>query len=317
MFSVSSKNIGGFNAIVLADSRTETSATILPEFGGILNSWIIKHDGIVTDIIEGYSSRQDWLQNHAAKGFRSAKLSPFVCRLKDGEYEFLGQRYKIETGHYLGNHAIHGLLYDKNFLIEEMFAGEDCARVKLLFNYLGEEKGYPFRYKCYVTYELHSKRRLRMITEVINTDATTIPVADGWHPYFDLRCNADELDLEIKTKAVLEMDSDLIPTGNKIPFTEFNKPKAIGTRHLDNCYLLDFTGQRPFVKVTNPLIGLSITMEPDRNYPFVQLYTPDDRKTIAIECLSSAPDAFNNNFGLTLLAMGGEKRMHVDYVAGT
>jgi aldose 1-epimerase len=33
-------------------------------------------------------------------------------------------------------------------------------------------------------------------------------------------------------------------------------------------------------------------------YPFIQLYIPDNRKTIAIENLSSAPDAFNNGIGL-------------------
>jgi aldose 1-epimerase len=33
----------------------------------------------------------------------------------------------------------------------------------------------------------------------------------------------------------------------------------------------------------------------------MQFYTPDDRKKIAIENLSSAPDAFNNKMGLHVL----------------
>ena len=33
----------------------------------------------------------------------------------------------------------------------------------------------------------------------------------------------------------------------------------------------------------------------------MQFYTPDDRKKIAIENLSSAPDAFNNKMGLQIL----------------
>jgi aldose 1-epimerase len=43
---------------------------------------------------------------------------------------------------------------------------------------------------------------------------------------------------------------------------------------------------------------------PERAYPYLQVYTPPHRKSIAIENLSSAPDAFNNKMGL--IALGPE-----------
>lgn len=313
MFSISSKNISGFNTMVLGDSRTATGVVVVPESGAIVNNWHIQHKGEAIDIICGYSSRQDWLQSLTAKGFRSAKLSPWVGRLANGSYPYIGQQFTIDDSFYLGRHALHGLLYNKAFSIEEIFAGEECARLKLLYTYMGEDKGYPFRYKCYITYELHHKKRLRIITEIINTDATSIPVADGWHPYFNLQCPVDELELSMTSRAKLEMNDEILPTGNKPAFDEYLQPKQIGDRHFDDCFLLDFAKKDTYVKIRNKSIDLSVVMVPDPNYPFVQLYTPESRSSIALECLSGAPDAFNNNIGLHHLPMGAEIRFSVDY----
>ncbi|MBP7939993.1 MAG: hypothetical protein KAZ20_02525, partial [Sediminibacterium sp.] len=40
---------------------------------------------------------------------------------------------------------------------------------------------------------------------------------------------------------------------------------------------------------------------PIHNYPYLQLYTPVDRQSIAIENLSGAPNCFNNKMGLQLV----------------
>lgn len=51
---------------------------------------------------------------------------------------------------------------------------------------------------------------------------------------------------------------------------------------------------------------LQLEISCDKLYPILQVYTPDHRKSIAIENLSAAPDAFNNGIGLTALAAGKE-----------
>ncbi|MGL6269156.1 MAG: hypothetical protein ACRC2O_14590, partial [Chitinophagaceae bacterium] len=47
--------------------------------------------------------------------------------------------------------------------------------------------------------------------------------------------------------------------------------------------------------------GMAIEFHPDKSYPYLQLYTPPHRNSIAIENLSAAPDAFNNGMGLVTL----------------
>ena len=54
-------------------------------------------------------------------------------------------------------------------------------------------------------------------------------------------------------------------------------------------------------KIKLSYAGKSITVKPTHNYPYLQLYTPDDRKSIAIENLSGAPNAFNNKIGLHIV----------------
>ena len=45
----------------------------------------------------------------------------------------------------------------------------------------------------------------------------------------------------------------------------------------------------------------TLTIEPSPAYPYLQLYTPDHRGSIAIENLSGAPNCFNNKMGLHIL----------------
>jgi aldose 1-epimerase len=46
---------------------------------------------------------------------------------------------------------------------------------------------------------------------------------------------------------------------------------------------------------------LQVEIRPGRQYPYLQVYTPDHRNSIAIENLSAPPDTFNNKIGLITL----------------
>ena len=102
---------------------------------------------------------------------------------------------------------------------------------------------------------------------------------------------------------MLEYDASLIPTGKLITNTDFPEGRLIGNTKLDNGFLLK-PGASPFCVLKNPANNISIEFISAVNYPYLQLYTPDHRKSIAIENLSSAPDAFNNGRGLLILKPG-------------
>ena len=75
----------------------------------------------------------------------------------------------------------------------------------------------------------------------------------------------------------------------------------------------DFSQPQPLCTLTHPHKGVSVEFHPERSYPYLQVYTPDHRQSIAIENLSAAPDAFNNRMGLVTLEPDHTKTFSTRY----
>jgi len=291
------KETGAFNVVRLVDSDSQTSAEIY-SFGALLNSFNISGNGKCHNIIDGFATPQDAVDNITA-GFKSARLSPFVCRITAGRYTFAGQEHAINK-FFLGTEAIHGLLYDAPFTITAKGADEQHAFVTLGYDYNKLDEGYPFSFHSVITYTLEKDGKLEISTEITNTGRTEMPLTDGWHPYFSLGDNVNDWVFEMNTHEMLEFSDKLVPTGNIIEHTAFSNPAQIGDTFLDNCFVLQNNGA-PACTLSNPANGLRLTILAEKNYPYLQVYTPPHRKSIAIENLSGAPDAFNNGIGLIIV----------------
>ena len=59
--------------------------------------------------------------------------------------------------------------------------------------------------------------------------------------------------------------------------------------------------------------GIALDIYAEQNYPYLQMYTPPHRNSIAIENLSGTPDCFNNGMGLMELAPGESARFVTRY----
>ena len=215
---------------------------------------------------------------------------------------------------YLGEDAIHGLIYDAPFTITNQQADEEMAVLELLHHYKGNDAGFPFIYDCKVVYELKKNNSLSITTTIINKDEGMIPVCDGWHPYFSFGGSIDDCQLEFQSKEILEFDNSLIPTGKLIPYQEFGSLKQIGTAFLDNCFTVNFAECQPLLVLRDPIKKLQLEVYPDKTYPYLQIYTPPHRQTIAIENLSAAPDAFNNGTGLISLPAGEQRVFSTTFI---
>ena len=300
MFSIDKINEDGFEKIVLKDNDSNTTAAVLPGCGAVLHSFTHIHNGYAVNVIESYNSKEDFISNVESKGFKGCKLSPFVCRLHKGAYEYGNKHHKMQ-GFYLGDNAIHGLLYKKSFLATSYVANENYAAVTMKFEYREDDAGYPFNYDCIVTWQLEKSSLLSVTTECINKCKELIPMQDGWHPYFNLGSPVNELQLEIQSKEMVEFNSDLLPTKNLITYTDFNLLKKIGSTSFDNCFSLNLDAKQPLCVLRNPIKQIGIEIYPEKSYPYLQIYIPPGRNSIAIENLSGAPDAFNNNMGVITL----------------
>jgi len=281
--------------IVLKDTTANCEVEIYA-FGGLLNSFSVIIGSNKINVVDGFLSVKDAVLN-IVPAFKSAKLSPFVCRMKEGKYSFNSQVFKIEK-FYLPPHAIHGLIYDAVYEVVSTKADENKAETILQYSYNSIDKGYPFDYKTEIIWTLEANQKLSVTTNVQHSNAHEIPFADGWHPYFNLGTNIDECKLQFDSNTMIEFDGTLIPTGKKLEDNRFIDGQILKGIKLDNCFELDNSNEPKCVLQNNKL---ELIIQPTKSYHYLQIYTPPHRQSIAIENLSAAPDAFNNGMGLLLL----------------
>ena len=263
--------------------------------GGLLNSWVNPLGSSQMDVIDGNDFNKDW-QNFESNGFKSAKMTPFCCRLKEGIFQFQSSSYQIEK-FYLQKHAIHGIIYDALFEVDHTEITNQCASVILTYQYQKSDNGYPFNYHVKIKWSFYKDNKIIVQTIITNNEKNSIPMMDGWHPYFKIDECIDECTLQFKNIGLLEYDSELIPTNKIILNNEFENGKKLKDVQLDNGYLLDTSN--PVCILEN--VKYKVVITPDNNYPYLQIYTPPHRKSIAIENLSGAPDSFNNKMGLHIM----------------
>ena len=310
-FDVAVSTENGHSDITLKDAANSSSVQVY-SFGALLNQFIAPlGDGFI-NVIDGFNSTTDAIEN-LTPFFKSAKLSPFPCRVKDGKYRFGQNEFQLNkyTSH---GQALHGLIFDKPFTIDKVIETDEEATVVLEYVYDNALEGFPFRYKCRVAYSLTASNTLTVTTTITNMDNQLLPVADGWHPYFTLGDSINDYLVEFQSKEMLEFDEALIPTGKLKAYEEFGSLKTFGTTFFDNCFTLNFAECQPMCVIRNPAKKVQVEFYPDKSYPFIQFYTPPLRNSIAVENLSAAPDAFNNGMGLRILQPAESAIFTVQYV---
>jgi aldose 1-epimerase len=304
-FSISRSFEDELSQWLLKDENTNTEVSIVPGCGALLHAFRVLLDGEDFNVIDNYKDLPE-LQKELATTFKGPKLSPFPCRIADSRYHFAGKEYSFDM-------ALHGLVYNKPFTVTGEKADDHKAVLSLEYIYRKEDPGYPHDYRCEVIYTLEKDNRLTVRTLVANLGETEMPLADGWHPYFRLGGSVNDWVMQFHADTLLEFNGKLIPTGVLLPYSVFKTPRQIMDRQLDNCFVLEPGWSDPACEIVNPANGLRISLFPDSTYPYLQIYIPPGRQSIAIENLSGAPDCFNNKMGLLSLGAGHSQTFTVNY----
>ena len=275
-----------------------SSFSIFPGMGATLNELIL---GGKTIFRAAHSDTQ--IQQLTREAFNGTQLFPFPNRLKGGKYTYHGTSYELPPNEKGPGHALHGLVYDQCFQIIDTDP-EGFIKTALL---LEGHPGYPFA--VHVINEMTlSPDALSIKTEVKNVGKSQAPVGHGWHPYFSGSGNIDACKLKLPSKHCLEVDSTLIPTGQFLPFDDFNDSRLLSGTQLDTC--LEINPYLGSIQFENPMEGFIIGIETN-GYDYLQVYTPPGRDCIAIEPQSCAPDAFNNRLGLIELKPEESRSFHM------
>jgi aldose 1-epimerase len=279
--------------------RAGDQRAVVVEVGAGLRSYTVAGH----DALDGYDAEE------MAGSGRGQVLIPWPNRVEDGAYEFAGVEHQLPLAEPAARNAIHGLVRWAAWSTAE----READRVVLECT-LHPQPGYPFSLALGIEYAL-SDEGLRVTTSATNVGPEACPYGSGQHPYLTLGTEkVDTLDLRAPGRTVLHADDRGIPmTVSPVEGTEydFRKPKQIGATKLDHAFTdleRDDDGLAR-VELRDPYSGHALILWLGESYRYVQVFTGDplpevDRRSIAVEPMTCAPNAFRTGDGLLVLEPG-------------
>jgi aldose 1-epimerase len=239
-------------------------------------------------------------------------LSPWANRIDGLSYKANGKTYRLNPE--LGNlrldankNPIHGLVtYSRAWQVKEVTASAtdalarmelDCSRHPDLL------AQFPFPHRLAITYRL-TPGTLEVLTEVENLASEPMPLAIGYHPYFQISdAPRDEWEVTIPARDVLVLSPQLIPTGERMA-----NPYAPGTK-LKGIVLDTVFGNLP-EGATFRVKGKSQTIEVvyGKDYRIGVVYAPAGQGFICFEPMTAPTNAFNTPGSHKTIAPAGRWR---------
>ncbi len=297
MFQYHYESFGSLTQLYVSSADGSQSMSILPSVGACLRQLVLDR----VELLDGDQTDAEALANRWSKG---RLLFPFPNRLRDGQYEWNGQQYQFPVNDMAAGNALHGMCLDKPFVVESIQLTAEEGTVTCVWHYGGDIASYPFPADFRVTYTLR-KGSLQVTLACLNTGEQPIPVGMGWHPYFAPGGRADDYTCQLPILQIIGVDDRMLPTGERHDYPQFAVGKALGDAMIDNCFWLADTSSRAVTMLEGSNGCIEYWQETgEGKFPFMQLFIPPDRQSVAIEPMSCNVDAFNNLEGLIVLHAG-------------
>ena len=293
-----------FGPLVQHEFYSEASGnhlSIVPGFGANITRLSLSGK----DIMERHQSYREMEINN---WYKNLPLFPFPNRLDHGRYTWDGIDYQFKINDTITECALHGFAEYAPMQLTRTHVLPSSAHIDCRYDYTGGHEAYPFPFSLLLMFELSDEEGFNIWFTVENTGDKAMPFGMGWHPYFQLNDNIDQLTLQLPALELIGLDNRMMPTGKHYDYSEDGTSFQIGSKVLDNCFFVKQKGDRATVKLYDDSHELEYWQEcgPEQlNY--IQLFTPPHRKSIAIEPMSCNINAFNSGSGLWRMEPGESK----------
>jgi len=303
-FQLISRPLGSVERFVI-HHESNAELEILAGWGAGLNAWRIPTQGKMQELLYGYQTEENFLKTQADTS-AGERLSPFPGRTNNAQWTWNGNTYQLDNNVTWAKHAVHGLLHVQPWHFESFESNSKQASLTLSYFWNGAHPGFPFPYMAKSTF-IFTGKSFEIRSETENFGKNTMPYAEGWHPYFMLGTKVDNLDLQLPpVHKVLVNESD-IPTGERQIDERFTQMAKINDTFINDCEEL----QNPTPIISADLWNIQTTERirfwqrtGNKAFNFMQIYTPPDRQSLALEPMTNEPDVLNNHRGLILLKPG-------------
>jgi aldose 1-epimerase len=155
-------------------------------------------------------------------------MAPWVGRIAQGRLEWRGRAAELPRNE--GRHALHGAVFDVPWTV----GARGAASVEMSCPI--DAQRWPFGGRAWQRLTL-GPGSLRF--EATVTAAEPMPVALGWHPWFQ-RGPGEDLAVTVRADRRLTLDAELIPSGATVPVGgahDLRAGPALGNRRLDDVFI--------------------------------------------------------------------------------
>lgn len=223
------------DVVRLEQAQNGTSVSIIPSVGNIAFEFKIHGQNVLRF---PFASVEDFKARPGMHGIPF--LGPWANRLDEQAFYANGTKYAFDMslGNVRGSIPIHGFLTTNNkWEVTEAKADAKSAWVTSRLEFFRQPAWmaqWPFAHTIEMTYRLQDGV-LEVATKISNLSADPMPVAIGFHPYFQLTDSMrDEWTISVAAKTQWLLSPAKIPTGETRPIEElFPDPKAIVLKDFD------------------------------------------------------------------------------------
>ncbi len=254
--------------------RGKFELDIAPEVGGAITRFEIGGKPVMRHVAPGETNVLEMC---------AFPLVPFANRVAKGEFPFAGKPHRLPLNFGDHPHALHGHGWQLPWRVESL----SRDRVSLAYDhapdawewaYSAEEKVTMTDDGMVVTLSLRSR------------DDKPMPFSLGLHPYFPRRPGSR---LKAAVKGMWLADDTMLPTEHVDAdrLIDLNAGQAISQApFVDNTFT---SWQGPAV-ITQPELGLEITLTSSANSSFLHVFIPDGTDYFCAEPTTAMPNAFNH-----------------------
>ncbi|WP_342504783.1 aldose epimerase family protein [Sporosarcina sp. FSL K6-2383] len=200
-------------------TNQQNMSVSLLNYGGIITAINVpdRHNNI-ENVVLGFKNHADYTQN---LNFLGAIIGRVAGRIQAATFAIEDQSYRLEANeeaHHLhgGAGGLHQVIWTA-----APFQTEDTVGVALSHTSVDGEGGYPGTVEITVTYTLTNNNEL-IVDYVATSDKNTALTLTN-HSYFNLSGNIGRTihdhHVTIASDEFIELDNELIPTGNKLEVT--------------------------------------------------------------------------------------------------
>lgn len=296
VYSVEKQTVDSIEVYVLKDTKRNVEVRVVPSIGNNAYSMTVNGKPV-------FWSPYKTLGEFKAKPVNLGNpfLWPWANRIDGTSYYANGKKYNLnlDIGNVRpgpANTPIHGLImYSDQWKVIESTATAKGAVVRSRFEFSKYPQmmaQFPFAHTVDMIYRL-ADGALEVETVIENHTTEPMPVAAGYHPYFQVNdAPRDEWNVHLSAKEKMVLSDRLIPTGEKVAMP-YPDPLPLKGAKLDDVFVSlkrDPDGWARFsVKGKNE----TVTVEYGPKYTVAVVYAPPGRDFICFEPMAAITNAFN------------------------